>query len=60
MGYAPAGAASGVRMGMGLPRRAAEEIGCTAEVPLREGLERLIAWRAAHKGEVEARRATAA
>jgi UDP-glucose 4-epimerase len=58
--YAPRSAATLVRNRIGDPTRAAEEIGFTAEIGLREGLERLIAWRAAHKGEVEARRAAAA
>lgn len=54
--YAPRSTATLVRNRIGDPRRAAEEIGFTAEIPLREGLERLIAWRAGHKEEVEARR----
>lgn len=58
--YAPRSAATLVRNRIGDPRRAAEEIGFTAEIGLREGLERLIAWRAAHKSEVEARRSVAA
>jgi len=45
-----------VRNRIGDPRRAAAEIDFSAETELRDGLERLIAWRAAHKGEVEARR----
>ena len=60
VGYAPRSAATLVRNRIGDPRRAAEEIGFTAEIGLREGLERLIAWRAAHKAEVDARRLTAA
>jgi UDP-glucose 4-epimerase len=55
--YAPRSAATLVRNRIGDPRRAAEEIGFTAEIGLREGLERLIDWRAGHKAEVEARRA---
>lgn len=54
--YAARSAATLVRNRIGDPRRASEEIGFTAEIDLREGLERLIAWRAAHKAEVEARR----
>jgi UDP-glucose 4-epimerase len=54
--YAPRSAATLVRNRIGDPRLAADEIGFTAEVPLREGLERLIAWRAAHKAEVDVRR----
>jgi UDP-glucose 4-epimerase len=45
-----------VRNRIGSPKRATTEIGFTAQVPLREGLERLIAWRASHKSEVESRR----
>jgi UDP-glucose 4-epimerase len=57
--YAPRSAATLVRNRIGCPARAAAEIGFTAEIGLREGLERLIAWRAAHKNEVEAQRAWA-
>ena len=58
--YAPRSPATLVRNRIGDPTRAAEEIGFTAEIGLREGLERLIAWRSAHKSEVEARRNVAA
>jgi UDP-glucose 4-epimerase len=54
--YEPRSAATLVRNRIGDPRRASDEIGFTAQIPLMEGLERLIAWRAAHKDEVEARR----
>ncbi len=54
--YAPRSTATLVRNRIGSPERAAAEIGFTAETGLREGLERLIAWRAAHKAEVDARR----
>jgi len=54
--YEPRSAATLVRNRIGDPRKAAEEIGFTAEIGLREGLEQLIAWRAAHRGEVEMRR----
>ncbi len=54
--YAPRSTATLVRNRIGDPVRAATEIGFTAEIDLREGLERLIAWRAAHQGEVEVRR----
>lgn len=54
--YERRSAATLVRNRIGDPRRAAEEIGFTSEIGLREGLERLIAWRTAHKGEVDARR----
>lgn len=57
--YQPRASATLVRNRIGDPRRAAEEIAFAAEVPLREGLERLIAWRSAHKSEVEARRVAA-
>ena len=57
--YAPRSAATLVRNRIGSPDRAAAEIGFTAEIGLREGLEKLIAWRVAHKGEVEARRLAA-
>ncbi|TMJ14735.1 MAG: NAD-dependent epimerase/dehydratase family protein [Alphaproteobacteria bacterium] len=45
--YLPRSAATSVRSSVGSPHRAAAEMGFTAEVPLREGLERLIAWRKA-------------
>ena len=57
--YAPRSTATLVRNRIGDPERAAAEIGFTAGIDLREGLERLIAWRAAHKAEVEARRGKA-
>jgi UDP-glucose 4-epimerase len=54
--YAPRGQATLVRNRIGSPVRAAREINFRAAVNLRDGLEQLIAWRAAHKAEVEARR----
>jgi UDP-glucose 4-epimerase len=57
--YAPRSTATLVRNRIGSPVRASEEIGFTAEIGLREGLEKVIAWRAAHKAEVDARRASA-
>jgi len=48
-----------VRNRIGCPRRATSEIGFTAAVPLRQGLEYLIAWRNAHKAEVARRRCAA-
>ena len=45
-----------VKNRVGCPEKAADELGFTATVPLEEGLGALIAWRAAHKAEVEARR----
>ncbi len=43
--YAPRSQATLVRNRIGSPKLAAEEIGFTAEVDLREGLRRLIDWR---------------
>lgn len=54
--YAPRSQATLVRNRIGSPKRATEEIGFTARVQLMEGLQRLIAWRASHKAEVESRR----
>lgn len=54
--YAPRSTATLVRNRIGSPVKASEEIGFTAEIPLREGLRKLIDWRAGHKAEVEARR----
>lgn len=45
--YAPSSQATLVRNRIGCPKRAAEEIGFTATIPLRDGLRRLIDWRAA-------------
>ncbi len=52
--YAPRSQATLVRNRIGCPRKASEEIGYTASIELREGLQRLIDWRASHKAEVEA------
>jgi UDP-glucose 4-epimerase len=49
-----------VKNRIGSPDRAREEIAFEAQVPLEEGLAKLIAWRTAHKEEVESRRARAA
>lgn len=54
--YAPRSQATLVRNRIGDPRKAIEEIGFTAQVDLREGLKRLIGWRANHKAEVAVRR----
>jgi len=54
--YAPRSTATLVRNRIGCPVKATRDLGFTAEIDLREGLDRLIAWRAAHKGEVAARR----
>lgn len=45
-----------VKNRIGDPTRAREEIGFTARIDLRDGLERLIRWRATHQQEVAARR----
>jgi UDP-glucose 4-epimerase len=58
--YAPRSQATLVRNRIGSPKKAAAEIGFTAEIALDDGLRRLIEWRAAHKSEVEARRAAVA
>ena len=57
---APRSQATLVRNRIGSPVRAAEELGFRAAIELREGLRQLIAWRAQHKEEVEARRRRAA
>ena len=54
--YAPRSQATLVRNRIGCPQKASAEIGYTADIQLREGLQRLINWRASHKAEVEARR----
>jgi UDP-glucose 4-epimerase len=56
LAYAPRSTATLVRNRIGSPVKASKEIGFTAEIPLREGLRKLIDWRAGHKAEVEARR----
>lgn len=57
--YAPRSQATLVRNRIGSPVRARAEIDFAAEIGLRDGLERLIAWRKSHKSEVAARRAAA-
>lgn len=57
---APRSQATLVRNRIGSPVRASEEIGFRARIELREGLKRLMDWRAHHKEEVEARRRKAA
>jgi UDP-glucose 4-epimerase len=57
--YSPRSQATLVRNRIGSPKKASAEIGFTATVDLREGLRRLIEWRAAHKSEVAARRRAA-
>jgi UDP-glucose 4-epimerase len=54
--YAPRSKATLVRNRIGCPQKASTEIGYTSAIQLREGLQRLIDWRASHKAEVEARR----
>jgi UDP-glucose 4-epimerase len=56
IGYAPRSAATLVRNRIGSPVKATSDLGFAAEVDLREGLKRLIDWRAAHRAEVDARR----
>lgn len=54
--YAERSQATLVRNRIGDPRKASAEIGFTSTIDLREGLKRLIEWRAGHKAEVAARR----
>lgn len=54
--YAPRSQATLVRNRIGSPVKASKEIGFTSTIDLREGLKRLIEWRASHKAEVIARR----
>ncbi len=54
--YAPRSQATLVRNRIGSPVLAARDLAFTARVDLRDGLERLIAWRASHQAEVDARR----
>jgi len=54
--YAPRSQATLVRNRIGCPKKASRDIGFTATLDLREGLRRLIEWRASHKAEVAARR----
>ena len=53
--YEPAGLTF-VKNRIGSPRRAAEDLGFTARVALRDGLAALIAWRDQHRAEVDSRR----
>ena len=57
--YAPRSQATLVRNRIGSPALAAADLGFRPRAGLREGLERLIAWRASHKAEVDARRQAA-
>jgi UDP-glucose 4-epimerase len=54
--YAPRSQATLVRNRIGSPVKARDEIGFEAQIPLREGLARLIEWRRGHIEEVESRR----
>ena len=54
--YKPRSQATLVKNRIGCPKKAAEQIGYTAEIDLEEGLQRLIDWRANHIKEVEERR----
>jgi UDP-glucose 4-epimerase len=54
--YAPRSQATLVRNRIGCPKKASEEIGYTATIDLKEGLQQLIDWRASHKAEVASRR----
>jgi len=57
--YAPRSQATLVRNRIGSPARATADLGFTAKLALRDGLERLITWRASHRAEVDARRQAA-
>ncbi|MGC2395276.1 MAG: NAD-dependent dehydratase, partial [Rhodomicrobium sp.] len=57
--YAPRSQATLVRNRIGCPKRAAAEIGFTAEIGLREGLEHVIQWRSDDLEAVAARRRVA-
>ena len=49
-----------MRNRIGSPRKAKAEIGFEADIPLDDGLQRLIVWRKTHKEEVAGRRGKAA
>jgi len=57
--YAPRSQATLVRNRIGSPKLASVDLGFTARTNLRDGLERLITWRASHRAEVDARRQAA-
>jgi UDP-glucose 4-epimerase len=57
--YAPRSVATLVRNRIGSPKKAAAEIGFTADIDLDEGLRRLIDWRNAHIDQVAQRRSKA-
>lgn len=52
--FVPRPGSASVRSRVGSPRRAAAELGFEAETGLREGLARLIAWRAGQKARIAA------
>jgi UDP-glucose 4-epimerase len=54
--YAPRSQATLVKNRIGDPQKAIKEIGFKATLDLKEGLKRLITWRATHIAEVEQRR----
>jgi UDP-glucose 4-epimerase len=54
--YAPRSQATLVRNRIGSTAKAKNEIGFEADIPLDDGLQRLIVWRRAHQGEVAGRR----
>ena len=54
--YAPRSQATLVKNRVGDPVKAEKEINFTAQINLRDGLQRLIDWRSTHKAEVERRR----
>jgi UDP-glucose 4-epimerase len=54
--YAPRSQATLVKNRIGDPKKASEEINFTAQIDLRDGLERLIEWRKSHIEEVQRRR----
>jgi UDP-glucose 4-epimerase len=54
--YAPRSQATLVKNRVGDPTKASKEINFNATIDLREGLQKLIDWRSAHKAEVQKRR----
>jgi UDP-glucose 4-epimerase len=54
--YAPRSQATLVRNRIGCPKKASAEISFSADIDLREGLKKLIEWRATHIAEVAVRR----
>lgn len=58
--YAERSQATLVRNRIGCPKRAAEELGFVAKIPVAEGLKRVIEWRKSDKAGVDRRRANVA